>query len=214
MSPKDKTPTAVRAWTDPSCPWAWEAAKWLLALRDRGVITLTWSLFSLEINAAPPDTPFATAAPRHGASLAALALARREGDQPLFEQLYVALCTLLHEDRRDITTDLLANAAAEVGVPDIPQRASSRLDLEEEITREYADARRLDVFGVPTLQIEGDRVVYGPIVAAGPTGADALALWEDVRRFSGREDLFELKRWPRHLRPGHMRSTAPGDRPR
>jgi len=58
------------------------------------------------------------------------------------------------------------------------------------------------VFGVPTLGIAEHKVVYGPIIANAPTGDDALALWDDVRRFAERDDLFELKRWPRDVRPG------------
>lgn len=208
MRPKGRSPTPIRVWTDPSCPWAWETAKWLIALRDRGVVTLTWSLFSLEINATPAGAPFADAAPRHGPSLAALALARREGGQAMFERMYLAFGTLVHEDRRDMSADRLAKAGVEIGVPDIPDALQP--DLGDEIIREYAAARQLDVFGVPTLQIKDERVVYGPIVASGPTDdEDALALWDDVRRFSAREDLFELKRWPRHTNPSQPRTRAP-----
>jgi predicted DsbA family dithiol-disulfide isomerase len=207
-------PTAIRVWTDPSCPWAWQASRWLTSLRDRGVVTLHWSLFSLEVNAASAHTPFREAAPRFGPSLAALALTRREGGQSAFERLYVALGTLLHEEQMDISFDVLARAATEVKVSDIPER-SSRPDLGEELIREHDAARRLDVFGVPTLQISGDRVLYGPIVASAPTGDQALELWEDVRRLSARPDFFELKRWPRYIRPGETtpRPTSPGDGP-
>jgi hypothetical protein len=46
--------TRVTMWTDPSCPWAWQALTWLRDLRDRGVIDLTYELFSLEMNARAP----------------------------------------------------------------------------------------------------------------------------------------------------------------
>jgi len=29
-----------------------------------------------------------------------------------------------------------------------------------------------------------------------------MSLWNDVRGFAERDDLFELKRWPRDVRPG------------
>lgn len=126
----------------------------------------------------------------------------------MFERLYLAFGTLVHEDRRDMSADRLAKAAVEIGVPDIPDALQP--DLGDEIIREYAAARQLDVFGVPTLQIKDERVVYGPIVASAPTDDDdALALWDDVRRFSAREDLFELKRWPRHTNPSQSLTKAP-----
>jgi hypothetical protein len=60
-------------------------------------------------------------------------------------------------------------------------------------------ARRL---GVPTLKIDDDKVVYGPIITVGPSGDEGLELWDEVRRLSARPAFFELKRWPRDLRPG------------
>jgi hypothetical protein len=174
-------------------------------------VTLTWSLFSLEVNASPAGTPFPDAAPRHGPSLAALALARREGGQARLERLYVMLGTLVHDARREMSAEILAKSIAEIRMPDTSETTPFPTDLGEEIIREHAAARQLDVFGVPTLQIENDRVVYGPIVATGPTDDDGLALWDDVRRFSARENLFELKRWPRHLRPGGTPARARND---
>jgi hypothetical protein len=55
---------------------------------------------------------------------------------------------------------------------------------------------------VPTVQIGTDKVMYGPILATSPTGTDTLVLWEQVTGLSGRPGFFELKRWPRDLRPG------------
>jgi hypothetical protein len=64
------------------------------------------------------------------------------------------------------------------------------------------DARTRDVFGVPTLQIGEGKVLYGPILAVGPIGPEAVALWAHVRGLADDDTFFELKRWPRDLRPG------------
>jgi hypothetical protein len=77
------------------------------------------------------------------------------------------------------------------------------------VLAEYRAARELDVFGVPTLRIYSDKVLYGPLFALAPTGDEALILWEDVRRLSARSDFFELKRWPRDVRPGEVASPQP-----
>jgi predicted DsbA family dithiol-disulfide isomerase len=194
--------TPVRVWVDPSCPWAWQTVRWLLDLRGHGVVDLTWSLFSLEVNSSPAGTPFREAAPRHGASLAALMLARREQGPSAFEALYVALGNLLHERKLDPTDELMRTAADDAGMRDIAERAAARPDLGEAVIDEYVAARQLDVFGVPTLQLSDHKPVYGPIVANAPTDDDAMSLWNDVRGFAERDDLFELKRWPRDVRPG------------
>ena len=87
------TPTPVGLWIDPGCPWAWQGAVWLRRLAERGRIALDWRLFSLELNALPPQTPFWEACERDGEALVALALARREGGNPAFERLYDAIGT-------------------------------------------------------------------------------------------------------------------------
>jgi predicted DsbA family dithiol-disulfide isomerase len=203
------TPTAVRLWIDPSCPWAWQAFSWLRDVRDHGEIDLTYSFFSLEINAHAlerndvyPGVPYAEAAPRWGTALATLALARREGGNDAVERLLVAIGQARHGRGEPLAPDMLASAAVEAGLPGLPERARGDEGLEREILAEYAAARAIDVFGVPTLQIDENAVIYGPIIAVGPTGEDALALWREVKGIADRDAFFELKRWPRHLRPG------------
>jgi predicted DsbA family dithiol-disulfide isomerase len=191
------TRVPVAVWLDPSCPWAWQAMVWLRDLRDQGEVALSYRLFSLELNAAEPELTFAQATPRYGAAMASLALALREGDDR-FEALYVALGRRLHEEKRPISEAMLAEAAAEAGVTVAVADAS----LEDEVVEAYRDARARDVFGVPTLQVAQDKVVYGPILAVGPTGPEGLALWGHVRALADEGTFFELKRWPRDLRPG------------
>ena len=58
------------------------------------------------------------------------------------------------------------------------------------------------MFGVPTLQIGTAKVLYGPIMALAPEGEDADRMWEHTRWLAERGDFFELKRWPRDIRPG------------
>jgi predicted DsbA family dithiol-disulfide isomerase len=194
--------TDVRLWIDPSCPWAWQALTWLRDLRDREVVRLRYSLFSLELNASGTDLPYDEAAPTYGHAFTTLASARREGGDAAVEALLVALGGLRHERREQMSAELLRKAAADAGLSDLPDRALRASDLENEIVNEYLEARSMDVFGVPTLKIEDDKVVYGPIIAIGPRGADGIDLWEEVRRLSARPAFFELKRWPRDLRPG------------
>jgi len=195
-------PTPVRVWIDPSCPWAWQTSLWLRDLRDRGVVELSWSIFSLELNASDPSVPFWEACARHGESLVSLALARRERGHEGFEALYSALGDRVHERKEGPTLEHIVEAAAHAGMGDLPDRARVEADLVEEVTAEFLDARTQDVFGVPTLRIRTDKVIYGPLVAVAPRGDDAVALWEQTRGLSARRDFFELKRWPRDVRAG------------
>jgi hypothetical protein len=171
-------------------------------------VELDWRLFSLELNALPPQTPFWEACERDGEALVALALARREGGNPAFERLYDAIGRRLHVDKQEPTPDVVREAADEAGMRGIVDRAVVMSELTEEIAREFVDARGGDVFGVPTLQIGDTKVFYGPIMALAPQGEDADRMWEHISWLAQRDDFFELKRWPRGIRPG--RTTSGG----
>jgi predicted DsbA family dithiol-disulfide isomerase len=194
-------PSDVVVWTDPSCPWAWQTASWLRELRDLGVISIRWRLFSLEVNTAGVEVPFHQAADRYGPSLLALALARRDGGDAALEAYYVALGTRLHERGDRISAEVARLAAADASMPDLVERAQADPTLADEVVQAYRDARELDVFGVPTLQLDGGLPIYGPILPEAPTGDDALVWWDHVRWLIAHDDLYELKRWPRPRRP-------------
>ena len=196
------TPTPVGLWIDPGCPWAWQTAVWLRRLAVAGRVELDWRLFSLELNALPPQTPFWEACQRDGEALVALALARREGGNPAAERLYDAIGRRLHVDKQEPSPEVVRAAAEDAGMPGIVDRAVAINELTEEITQEFLDARGRSVFGVPTLQIGTAKVLYGPIMALAPEGEDADRMWEHTRWLAERGDFFELKRWPRDIRPG------------
>ena len=189
-------PTLV-VWTDPGCPWAWETSRWLRNLRDRGLLEIEWSIFSLEVNTAGLQVPFSDAAERYGEALTAMALARREGGDPGSEAYYVALGAIVHDEGR---TDLgrggppgrrrsgHVRARRPRGIGPDPRRGDHQ---------EYQEARDIDVFGVPSLRLERARPIYGPIIPEAPTGAAALEWWEHISWLIGRDDVYELKRWPR-----------------
>lgn len=188
-------------WIDPSCPWCWQTSRWLFDLRQGGLVALSWSIFSLELNASPDGAPFWESASRHGESLVALALARRRGADD-FERLYRALGQRLHDQRKEISPMLVREVADAAGLPGLVDQAIAMPELVTEITDEFYRSRDASVFGVPTIQIGTDKVLYGPLLAAPPADEDIVVLWEQIKGLSARPGFFELKRWPRDLRPG------------
>ena len=169
------TPTPVRLWVDPSCPWAWQGAVWLRRLQDAGLVELDWRIFSLELNSSEPDTPFWEACRRHGESLVALALARRDGGVDAFDRLYREIGRRLHDDKEETSPELVRAAAAAAGMPDVVDRAVAAPDVADEVRQEFLDARQESVFGVPTLGVADLKVVYGPVFALAPDGDEADA---------------------------------------
>jgi predicted DsbA family dithiol-disulfide isomerase len=201
-----KTPIPVRLWIDPGCPWAWQGALWLRRIAAAGRVEIDWRIFSLELNASDPSTPFWEACQRQGESLVALALARRQGGAAAFERLFLALGERLHREGRDPSGGLFREAAAHAGMSDVIDEAVRFPDLADEVRREFQDARHEDVFGVPSLGIGDAKPVYGPVLALAPEGDDAERLWEHTLWLAERPDFFELKRWPRDTRPGEAGS--------
>lgn len=203
MPAPDSSPSHLELWVDPSCPWAWQTATWFRALRDRGVLDIEWKLFSLELNASEPGLPFREAATRYGHALLALALARGEAGGSAFEALYVALGRRLHLEKDEISAPLLIEAAEEAGLGGLPERADAEADIVHEVVAEHLAARDRSVFGVPTFTIDGSKPAYGPILSLAPSGDEALAMWGHIRWLAERPEFFEMKRWPRDLRPGN-----------
>jgi predicted DsbA family dithiol-disulfide isomerase len=198
-----EAPPLIRVWVHPACPWAWQTALWLVDLRDQGVITLEWRIFSLEVNSSEPGLPFWEAAQRNGEAQVALALAHREGREAAFEALYVALGRLCHDGKQEMSPELVRKAAAEAGMHGLVDRAVAHPELPDEIVAEYDRARAMDVFGVPTLQLlPSGSPIYGPILPEAPRGTEALTWWAHVRFALEHAEMYELKRWPRSRRPG------------
>jgi hypothetical protein len=187
---------------DPGCPWAWQTATWLRDLRDRGLFAIDWKLFSLEVNASEPDADFWQDSRRFGEAHVSLMLARREGGNQAFEDLYVALGRRLHEPKADMSPEVLVQASSDAGLGDLSQRAIADSRLPQEVIGEHQAARARSVFGVPTLSLDGSKVLYGPILPLAPVGDEALEWWMHIRWLLERPDFFELKRWPRDIKPG------------
>ena len=202
MPVTDRSPDPVELWVDPSCPWCWQTAAWLRELRDRGSITIAWRLFSLELNASGSDVPFWEASALHGEAHTALIQAQREQGDEAFESLYVVLGTRLHTVGERVSPQLIREAASDAGLEGIVERSIDDPTVVAEIIEGQVTARDRSIFGVPTFTVAGSKPIYGPIVAVAPDEDDALGWWEHVRWLALRPNFFELKRWPRDLRPG------------
>jgi DSBA-like thioredoxin domain len=202
-------PNDLEVWVDPGCPWAWQTARWLVDLRDRGVVKIQWRLFSLEVNSAGADAPFWADNRRFGEAHVSLMLTQRE-DPSTFERLYLTLGRRLHDKEEDMSSGTLAAAVDDAGLAhDLVERAIADPSLVTAILDGYHTSRERSVFGVPTLTVDGSKPIYGPIIPLAPEGEDALAWWEHVRWITTRPDFFEMKRWPRDIKPGHSADDPP-----
>ena len=114
----------------------------------------------------------------------------------------MALGQMLHDRGDQVSPEVVRRAADHAGMPGLVDRAAADPGLADEVRQAYRDARELDVFGVPTLRLDDAPPMYGPIMPAAPEGDEALAWWDHIAWLLGRDDIYELKRWPRSRRPG------------
>jgi Mycothiol-dependent nitroreductase Rv2466c len=194
--------SSIEVWVDSSCPWAWQTARWMIDLRDQGIVQIEWHLFSLEVNASEPDSDFWAENRRHGEAHTALMLAMREGGPTAFERLYLAIGHRLHDLRDEVSPDTFRGAVADAGMPDILEHAADDPTLVDDVLASHKLARDRSVFGVPTIVIEDSKPLFGPIISLAPLGEEASTWWEHVSWLITRPDFFEMKRWPRDLKPG------------
>ncbi len=102
-----------------------------------------------------------------------------------------------------------AQVIADAGFdPALVDRAIADDSTLTEVRDEHQDAvARYGAHGVPTLVLENDYAVYGPVVVPPPTGADAVALWDLVRSMARFPHLYELRHPKTHERPRERRRT-------
>ena len=184
----------VRFYFDPTCPWAWQTAKWIReveAVRDIGV---DWRLFSLRLVNESVDDPLTDTSARSVPALRALALVGREHGSDAVGRLYVAIGERIHDREGDLSIDLLKEALAARISPRTVDRALADPGRPRGPRAAPRGRGRRPGFGVPTIVLPSGRGIFGPVVAVAPTGEDAGVLWDHVRWLAEYDGFFELKR--------------------
>ena len=198
----------IRFYTDPLCPWAWQGAKWIREVQRVRPIEVEWGLFSLFLaNEHHREFDDATRE-RYLLGVRTLALVRREHGNDGLGRAYERLGPLVHEEKREMTRDVLGEAVAAAGIdPSIVDRAVADGSTAREVQQEHEGVvAQVGAFGVPTIVLPSGRGMFGPVTAVAPVGEEAGELWDHARWLIDREDFFELKR-PRDRKPGERRDS-------
>ncbi|HEX2050834.1 MAG TPA: DsbA family protein [Actinomycetota bacterium] len=193
----------VRFHFDPVCPWAWQTARWVHGLEERGEVDVDWRLFSLQLVNERDDNPLAD---RHAAgtrALRALALVRREAGNDGVARVYRALGTRVHDRDEGMTDEAVRGALSDAGFDrDVVDRALDDDSTMDDVRAEHELAvADVGCFGVPTIVLPSGRGMFGPVLSTPPHGDDAVELWRHVRALIETDGLFELKR-ERDRKPG------------
>jgi 2-hydroxychromene-2-carboxylate isomerase len=181
------------------CPWAYHTSKWIREARSLRDINVTWRFFSLEeVNRGegkkhPWERPWS-----YGWSmLRVAALLRREPDgNAEVDRFYQLAGRRLHEEGLKVhSPEGMEEVLRELGKdPRLVTEAVSDETTNDEVRADHQSVVDRGGFGVPTLVIDGQHVLFGPAIVPAPRGEDAGRLWDAVVAWSQFPHLYELRR--------------------
>ena len=190
-------PEPLTFYFDPMCPYAYQTSVWIREVRRQRELDITWKFFSLEeVNLVegkrhPWERPWS-----YGfGQMRVGALIRRELGNDAVDRWYEAVGYAFFSDgRKTHVPELHERVIADAGFDaSFVERAIADDSTRTEVRDEHLDAvERYGAHGVPTLIVDPDYAVYGPVVVPAPMGDDAVALWDLVRSMP-RYRLYELR---------------------
>ncbi|MFI6933153.1 DsbA family protein [Streptomyces sp. NPDC050287] len=204
-APSGRTP--VDFWFDPLCPWAWMTSRWVLEVQKARDIDIRWHIMSLavlnedKIDELPEEYRDMLATKAWKPVRVATAAWQKHGADVL-GPLYTALGTRFHNNGEGPTTEAIAAALKEAGLPadlieyadqddfefDAQLRASHREGIEK-VGQEV---------GTPVIAVPGpdgqEIAFFGPVVTPAPQGDDALRLWDGTLAVASVPGFYEIKR--------------------
>ena len=205
--------TDVEMYVDPSCPWAWETARWLVEVAAARDLVLSWRSYCLEIR---DDYGVAPTVPERyrEAALAGHALAHRmlrvleaarasSGDEAV-ESLYFAWGERFFGSRTpggdDLLEECLAVAALDAGL--LAAAEEERWDEPIRASMEVAYAFGGPKTQTPTIVVRDDPPYgfKGPVMAPAPTGEGAVRMWDAIVTLAAEPGFYEITR-PRSRPP-------------
>jgi predicted DsbA family dithiol-disulfide isomerase len=200
MSDLSQNREKVQFWFDPVCPWAWITSRWMLEVEKVRPVQTEWRIMSLaylnltqhEGKDLPEDYLQRMAKAWAPIRVCAAAASKRPD---VLGPLYTAIGTRFHNEGRREDPGVLAEALAEVGLPESLADAATSEDFDEAIKRSHHEAFDdvgLDV-GTPVIRIRG-KSMFGPVITPAPKGAEAGRLWDGLVLVTQADGFFELKR--------------------
>ncbi len=193
----------VDMWFDPRCPWAWITSRWLLEVERVRPVRVSFHVMSLSVLNEGRDG----LSERYKAGLVAgwgpvrvaIAAEQRYGNEVL-RDLYTALGTRTHLQKRELDHDTLAEALTEVGLDPALADVADSTEYDEALRASHNAGMEpvgLDV-GTPVIHAPGPdgRTIafFGPVVTPAPKGEAAGRLWDGVLLVAGTEGFYEIKR--------------------
>lgn len=189
-------PVTVGFHFDVMCPWAYQTSRWIRTVREQVPLEIDWRFFSLEeINRTEGKKHPWEREWSYGWGMMRVAALLRRTSMDDCDRFYEAAGRALHEQaRKPHRPEVAEEICAELGLdPSVVRAAIADPTTHDDVKADHDAVVARGGFGVPTLVLDGDRHVYGPVVAPAPTGKVALDLWDVTVAYSKVPHLYELK---------------------
>jgi len=195
------TTTEAEFWFDPLCPFAWITSRWILEVEKVRDVKVTWRIMSLAYLNQDKDISddyremLKTA---WGPVRVCMAVNEEHGQEKLVE-LYTALGTRRHLEKKEFTREVIEDALAAAGLSADLADAMDDTSYDEAIKKSHRlgmDQVGNEV-GTPTIAMNGS-AFFGPVIAKAPKGEEAGKLWDGFQLVTAYPYVYELKRARTH----------------